>query len=335
MSDIRLSICIPTYNFSAFIGKTLKSVIDQASDDVEIVVVDGASTDNTADVVRDYQKHFPGLHYHLLMEKGGIDRDLAKAVELARGDYCWLLSSDDVIRKGAINTISRMINEGYDVYLCNRIECDRYLNPVHNRLWLSKKTGNAVFDLSQKPGLLSYLNEAKSIGALFSYMSSIIVNRRKWNEIGYDERFTGTNYAHAYRLLALLKKGGLLKYIKDPLVLCRGDNDSFLRNGTARRFLIDVDGYRLLGSHLYNDENILHAFNAVVRREFRWYALAGVSSEVDNLGDWRQIERKLLSLGYSRTALRLVRVLGSSKFFAIVARRLRKALRQLRFQKSV
>ena len=56
MDDIRLSICIPTYNFGEFIGATLQSIIKQATDEVEIVVVDGASTDNTAEVVRAFQR---------------------------------------------------------------------------------------------------------------------------------------------------------------------------------------------------------------------------------------------------------------------------------------
>ena len=247
MKPITLSICIPTYNFGAFIGETLKSIIDQAGDDVEIIVVDGASTDNTAAVIRDFQKYFPRLTYYLLDKKGGIDKDLAKTVELAHGDYCWLLSSDDVLKSGVIDRIRREMTAGYDVYLCNRIECDINLNPVYNRSWFSRTTDDAIFDLSTKSGLLDYFNKAISIGALFSYMSSIIVRRKKWDETGYDDRFTGTNYAHVFRLFTMLLHGGQLKYIKEPLVLCRGEHDSFLQKGTAHRYLIDVDGYQLLG----------------------------------------------------------------------------------------
>jgi abequosyltransferase len=335
MNTIRLSICIPTYNFGNFIGETLESIIRQATDEVEIVVVDGASTDNTAEIVRDFQKRYPRLHYHLLDKKGGIDKDLAKAVEMAQGDYCWLLSSDDVLKNGAINRILREIAAGYAICLCNRTECDLNLKPIHNRSWLSGKTGDAAFNLSNKYELLNYFNEATSIGALFSYMSSIIVNRIKWNDTGYDERFTGTNYAHAFRLFMILKKGGLLKYIADPLVLCRGENDSFLQKGAAQRFLMDVDGYQFLGLHLYHEEETLRAFNAVFRKELRWYVFAVVRSEVTDIENWRQIERKLLAFGYSRTQLRIARMLGTSRSFVNAARRLRKAIHRLRFRKSV
>lgn len=44
MDHPRLSICIPTYNFGEFIGETLDSIVCQATDETEIVIVDGAST---------------------------------------------------------------------------------------------------------------------------------------------------------------------------------------------------------------------------------------------------------------------------------------------------
>ena len=54
-TNYKLSICIPTYNRAAYIGETLASIISQSNDDIEIVIVDGASTDNTADVVTSFK----------------------------------------------------------------------------------------------------------------------------------------------------------------------------------------------------------------------------------------------------------------------------------------
>ena len=92
MSGIRLSVCIPTYNFGRFIGETLESIVRQATEEVEIVVLDGGSTDNTTEVVEGFRDAFPRLRYYRQDFKGGIDRDMAKSVELARGEYCWLFS---------------------------------------------------------------------------------------------------------------------------------------------------------------------------------------------------------------------------------------------------
>src|SRR3989442_15786016 len=69
----KLSICIATLNRAAFIGQTLESIIGQATDEVEIVVADGASSDNTEEVVRSYQRRFPRLNYLRLEARGGVD----------------------------------------------------------------------------------------------------------------------------------------------------------------------------------------------------------------------------------------------------------------------
>lgn len=95
-ANIRLSFCIPTLNRGAFIGETLESIVSQATDEVEIVIVDGGSRDNTQEVVCQYQQRFPRLRY--VRDDGqktgssgsapsanGFDRDCNRAVELAQG----------------------------------------------------------------------------------------------------------------------------------------------------------------------------------------------------------------------------------------------------------
>src|ERR1700722_1620055 len=99
---ITLSICIPTYNFGEFIGETLESILPQIVDGVEVVVLDGGSTDETQAVVGAFQARCPALQYYHRDERGGIDLDMALTVELARGKYCWLFSSDDLMRPGAV-----------------------------------------------------------------------------------------------------------------------------------------------------------------------------------------------------------------------------------------
>src|SRR5580658_6364649 len=80
---MRLSICIPTYNFGAFIGETLESIAAQLQDGVEVVVLDGGSTDETAEVVGAFAQRHPQIRYHRQPERGGIDRDMARTVALA------------------------------------------------------------------------------------------------------------------------------------------------------------------------------------------------------------------------------------------------------------
>lgn len=312
MSNVRLSFCIPTYNFGEFIGETLESIIMQAGDDVEIVVGDGASTDNTAEIVKSYQSRFPKLYYHKFERKGGIDLDLSRTVDLSRGEYCWLMSSDDCLNPGAIQRMLNEIQFGHDVYLCNRTWCDRNLNPIVNQLWLSNEVADQVFHFSNESELVDYLHAAISVGALFSYVSSIIVRRNKWDEIGYNKKFTGSNYAHVFRLFSILQTGnGSMKYLKESLVLCRGDNDSFLDKGIANRLLMDFEGYQLLSESLFANKTIRNTFKTVVEHEHNWRRLVDVKIQVDNR-QWVDLKKSLLNYSYRYRFL--IDIFGYSKF---------------------
>jgi glycosyltransferase involved in cell wall biosynthesis len=130
MNKPLLSICIATYNRAAYIGETLESIIPQLDDDVEILVVDGASTDNTEDVLRQYAGKESRIRYIRLSAKGGIDQDYDKSVQLARGKYCWLFTDDDVLRPGAVNAVKSAINEGYDLVIVNAEVRNREISVV-------------------------------------------------------------------------------------------------------------------------------------------------------------------------------------------------------------
>lgn len=97
-----LSVCIATFRRGAFIGKTLESIIGQMDDRVELVVLDGASPDDTAAVVGRYAERCPQLRYQREDINSGVDADYDKAVRIARGRYCWLMTDDDVLVPGAI-----------------------------------------------------------------------------------------------------------------------------------------------------------------------------------------------------------------------------------------
>ena len=119
MSLIKLSFCVPTYNRAEYIGETLESIISQSTDEVEIIILDGGSTDNTEQVVSIYKNKFDRLKYFRQNFKGGVDRDLNKAIEKASGEYCWLMPDDDILKPSAIETILKEIKNNYSLIVVN------------------------------------------------------------------------------------------------------------------------------------------------------------------------------------------------------------------------
>jgi len=115
----RLSICIATRNRAAFLASTLDTLIPDHGEPVEIVIVDGASTDDTPAVVERAKARFPGIRYRRQEVNGGVDRDFDAAVGLASGDYCWLMSDDDHAKPGAIARILAALQDDPSLVVVN------------------------------------------------------------------------------------------------------------------------------------------------------------------------------------------------------------------------
>lgn len=325
---IKLSICIPTYNFGNYIGQTLECFIGQMEPGVEIVVLDGGSTDNTRQVVSGFQKDCDSLVYHRQDFKGGIDKDIARVVSLARGEYCWLMSSDDLIKPGALRRIVLEIKYGNDIYLCNRVDCDLNMEPVWVRYNLKKRVKDRVFNLHDSSDFRKYLNLSLSIGALLSYMSSIIFKKSKWDEVIDREYAYGTCYGHAYTLLSLIRDNCALKYIRKPLILCRGGNDSFSKNGFFKRVLIDFNGYKKIADKIFiDDASISIAFKHILKKTYPFHRLVKLNV-FSNDSEWEEIKPILVDIGYKPLTIFICELMKGIKPIIIIMIKFKQLIRR-------
>jgi abequosyltransferase len=277
---IWLSICIPTYNFGAFIGQTLESVLPQVSDGVEVVVLDGGSTDETPDVVAGFQDRYPGrLRYERRPERGGIDRDLARTVAMAAGEYCWLFCSDDVMKPGSVDLVRAQIETGLDVYVCGFTLAAPDMRPLFDQRIMAPGAG-AVFDLGSREGRGQYFSSARTTPAFFSFAGSLIVRKQTWNRRDIDEDFVGSCWAHAARLFSLMDDGLRLGWIETPLLLKRTENDSFMDAGIVRRYALAIDGYHRLAETFFGgDSDEARHVRRVVANEFPPWILLAAKAE--------------------------------------------------------
>jgi abequosyltransferase len=298
MNPTLLSICIPTYNFAAFIGATLDSIIPQLTPEVEVIVLDGGSTDDTAAVVGRYARAYPAVRYVHQAQRGGIDRDIARTVDLAVGDFCWLFSADDVMKPGAVARVLAEIATEQDVYLCGLTLCDLRMNPIAEHP-ISRAAPGTVFDLSDPGERRRYFELALTTTAFFSFMGSVIVRRTRWIEIGLDEAFVGTLWSLSVRILQMIPSGLTVKYLGEPLLAKRGENDSFMDKGLVHRYAIAIDGYHRIGSELFGPDSFeaLHIRRVLVE-EFRPQAfllakkLCLSGNRPQDLEELKRLERK-------------------------------------------
>jgi abequosyltransferase len=312
---IKLSICIPTYNRGGYLEITLSNIIEQLNPGVEIVIMDGASSDDTKNIVESFQARNPAIKYIRGERNGGVDADLAACIEHAQGDYCWLMSSDDLFAENSVSFVMKEIaSSDLSVLLGCRIDCSNEMKSLGVQSWIPNVSDSIEYKFSDPSALISYFDTVSSIGALFSYISCIIVHRSSWQATMGSEKFYGTNYAHVFRIFEMLKSGGILKYTEMPIVLCRMGNDSFSSGGLVNRYQIDLRGYAQIAEALFKENpNVLSAMLRVMTREHRWPRLLKIRAHCCNRTEWDEITRQLLVFGYAKYTLFICGILGSVK----------------------
>nr|WED68346.1 glycosyltransferase family 2 protein [Pectobacterium colocasium] len=208
---MKISFCIPTYNRCDVLEELIKSISTQEkhSFDIEICVSDNASTDGTTESIERWKEMYGVPIIYKKNEKNiGPDRNYLAAVSLASGDYCWLLGSDDLLSPDALYKLGIVISSKCDLYLCDRKEFDMEMKSVklEHRKWLD--SDSAIFSLKNEVDYINYFNKCKTLGGVFSYLSSLIVRRELWDSVVFDNAYIGSAYAHVYVLFSMMKMQG-------------------------------------------------------------------------------------------------------------------------------
>lgn len=116
-----VSVVIPAYNHENYIQETIKSIINQTYKNIELVIVDDGSKDSTwqkiLDMKEDCEKRFSNVCFET-KENEGTCKTLNHLLELAKGDYIYLIASDDVSYPEAIESELEFLNNNKDYDLC-------------------------------------------------------------------------------------------------------------------------------------------------------------------------------------------------------------------------
>ncbi len=117
-----VSVITPVYNAEEVIGKTLESIFAQTYKNIEIVLVDDCSKDNSQQVIREYQKNHPEICYFRQPTNQGAGAARNKALELAKGQYVAFLDADDLWYPEKIEKQIRLLKEKKGAFSYTAIE---------------------------------------------------------------------------------------------------------------------------------------------------------------------------------------------------------------------
>jgi glycosyltransferase involved in cell wall biosynthesis len=222
MSAIKLSICIATYKRGNYIGQTLDSIVSQLRDGVEVVILDGASPDNTEQVVRSYTNIYPAIRYIRASKNSGVDFDYDLAVNYATGEYCWLMTDDDLLKNNAIDIVLQAIEDNTDLLVVNSEVKNSNLNCI-----LDERLIKIEKDIIYKKGNseIFFINNGQAL----SFIGCVIIKKSIWMERNRDVYY-GTLFIHVGVIFQKLLKGDI-RVIAEPLITIRYGNAMWAPRG--------------------------------------------------------------------------------------------------------
>lgn len=103
-----LTVAVPAYNIAEYLPQCLDSVID---DDLEVLVINDGSTDDTEAVAKEYESRYPGIFRVITKQNGGWGSGINRAIEEAGGEYFVNLDSDDWFSPEGLKALLRNLRE--------------------------------------------------------------------------------------------------------------------------------------------------------------------------------------------------------------------------------
>lgn len=207
----RVSVITPIYNAEKYLDKTLNSIFNQTYENIEIVLVDDCSTDNSVNIIKNYQKNHKEIIYFCQEKNLGAGAARNKALELATGQYVAFLDSDDIWMSDKISKQIELMQKENCKFTYTAIEMiDESDNVI-------KKKRNLRTKCDYK-----YLLHNTLIAT-----SSVIIDREGLGDFRMPLRRGGQDYA---TWLMLLRNGTVALGLNESLVKYRISNNSLSSN---------------------------------------------------------------------------------------------------------
>ena len=254
----RVSVIIPTYNRAEFLGRAVRSVIKQEYDNIEIIIVDDMSTDNTQSVVKSLMTTFPSIVYGKNDHNKGPSGARNTGILKSSGDYIAFLDSDDIWLEGHLRNGVKLLenNPEIDVLFGNFKVADYHTDKHRYNFFDQKKilfTLNSVQITPNIRILQDNLFEAL-IQENFFHFGSSIIRKSSLGEILLDE---SVMYAEDRDFAIRLYKeaSGTFAYRENPVFILYKHDSNLIKHGDLN------NGQQVIEAHLYLFAKYLRSYD--------------------------------------------------------------------------
>lgn len=217
MENKLLSIIIPTFNGGKYLKENLEALLPQVAshiDEIEFLVCDNASEDETPQIVEEFQRSYTFIKYNRRDMNIGSMNNFAKAVHESNGQYVFLLGDDDVVMPHFVLIVLDVLKNNRNLGLFHWNRVDYIMNNDTYKLFDSAIQKNNL--LYVEKDYAKYLKKCTMIDS----MSTVLFRRDCWLE---GEKYCKETY-FGYLWLSIILNGAVdntCAYYNFPLIIQR------------------------------------------------------------------------------------------------------------------
>jgi glycosyltransferase involved in cell wall biosynthesis len=243
---MKISICVPQYNRIQFLLKSLEIIAQQDYNNIEVVISDDHSTDDTEKRIKALIPVYRySIKYHKNEKNLGYDANYRQSISLATGEYCIVIGNDDSIFQP--DGISRLVkfleeNDSPEIGFSNFVEA------ADTSKLISRAEKTAVLGTGIETALKNY--------SCFSFVGGLIYKRQafmKYNTGKHD----GSIYTQMYLGTLMIANGCRLFSIAEPLILKDIESDDRNRISYLDKIAKKWKDLRVVDAGLLSVTNVL------------------------------------------------------------------------------
>ncbi len=110
-----IDIVIPSYQYGRYLGECITSILTQGVEDLRILVIDNASTDDSVEVARQFAAKDPRIEVRAREKNLGFHASLNEGIDWASGEYFLIVCADDLMAPGSLRRALTVLDENRDV----------------------------------------------------------------------------------------------------------------------------------------------------------------------------------------------------------------------------
>lgn len=235
-----VSVIVPNYNHSAFLRKRLDCIYNQTYKNIQVILMDDCSKDNSLEILKEYAQKYPDISVECYNKtnSGGVFYQWAKGVNNATGDLCWIAESDDYCEENFLEeVVPAFKDEEVKISYCqycfvdehdNRNESGffNYVGYIDKEKWHSSYVNDAQNEVDTALGIINSIPNAS--GAVFRKpVNNPVFDDEQW----YKMKICGDWIFYLYLL-----KGGKVAYTVDTTSYFRFHSN----NSSAKTYTNDT-----------------------------------------------------------------------------------------------